>query len=200
VNHRLLLGLTLLLLAACSKGNAVVLAGFRGPVAVVPFSGMNPDRPEAGLVPLIAVASFRGNELCLIDPVIDAPIAGPNIAYALAVPTMPRPVHLASGSLKDGQADVLVVASSGEQVQIVGTWLDGTQGFGVVATWDLSGVAGIGAQVLSLAVAAVPSGPASAIEPSGWRASRRTCSVASSSCWSSRASQTVRSRSPGRPW
>jgi len=163
VRHRLPLAFAVLVLAGCSKGNAVVLASFRGPVAVVPFSGMNPDRPEAGLVPLIAVASFRGNELRLVDPAIDAPIAGPNLAYALAVPTMPRPVHLAAGSLQDGEADVLVVASSGEQVQLVGTWLDGTKGFGVVATWDLSGVAGVGAQVLSLAVAAVPSGPTTGI-------------------------------------
>lgn len=160
MKHRLPLAVTVLLLAACSKGNAVVLAGFRGPVAVVSFSGMNPDRPGAGLVPLIAVASFRGNELRLIDPAIDAPIAGTNLAYALAVPTMPRPVHLASGSLQDGQADLLVLASSGEQLQLVGTWLDGTQGFGVVATWDFTAVAGVGAQVLSLAVAAVPSAPA----------------------------------------
>ena len=163
MNHRLVLTMTVLFLAACSKGNAVVLAGFRGPVAVVPFSGMNPDRPEAGLVPLIAVASFRGNELRLIDPAIDAPIAGPNVAFALAVPTLPRPVHLAAGSLKDGGADLLVVASSGEQLQLVGTWLDGTKGFGVVATWDLTAVAGVGAQVLSLAVAAVPSGPATGV-------------------------------------
>ena len=160
MKRRLPIVLAVLLLSACSKGNSRVAAGFRGPVAVVPFSGMNPDRPEAGLVPLIAVASFRGNELRLIDPAIDAPLAGPNVAYALAVPTMPRPVHLASGSLQDGEADVLVVASSGEQVQLVGTWLDGTKGFGVVTTWDLSSVAGVGAQVLSLAVAAVPSGPA----------------------------------------
>jgi hypothetical protein len=165
VKPRLPLALTVLLLAACSSGNAVVLAAMRGPVAVVPFSGINPDRPEAGLVPLIAVASFRGNELRLIDPSIDAPIAGPNIAYALAVPTLPRPTYLASGSLKDGKADVLVVASSGEQVQLIGTWLDGTNGFGVVSTWDLTGVAGLGAQVLSLAVASIPSGPATGTPP-----------------------------------
>jgi len=155
--------LAVLVLAGCSSGNAVVLAAFRGPVAVVSFSGMSPDRPTAGMVPLIAVASFRGDELRLVDPAIDAPIAGPNLAYALAVPTMPRPVHLAAGSLHDGGGDVLVVASSGEQVQLVGTWLNGTQGFGVAQTWDLSGVAGVGAQVLSLAVAAVPSGPATGI-------------------------------------
>lgn len=162
---RHLLALAVLLLAGCSKGNAVVPAGFRGPVAVVSFSGMNPDKPGAGLVPLIAVAAFRGDELRLIDPAIDAPIAGPNVAFALAIPTMPRPVHLASGSLQDGQADLLMVASSGEQLQLVGTWLDGTQGFGVVATWDLTAVAGVGAQVLSLAVAAVPAGPTTGDPP-----------------------------------
>jgi len=163
VRFRLPTAVAILLLAACSGGNTTVFAAFRGPVAVVPFTGMNPSRPEAGLVPLIAVASFRGNELRLIDPAVDAAVAGPNLAYALAVPTMPRPVHLASGSLHDGKADVLVVASSSEQVQLLGTWLDGTQGYGVVTTWDLAGVAGVGAQVLSLAVAAIPSGPATGV-------------------------------------
>jgi hypothetical protein len=32
-------------------------------VAVVPYLGKNPNVPEAGLVPLLAVATFRGDEL-----------------------------------------------------------------------------------------------------------------------------------------
>jgi hypothetical protein len=163
VRSRLPTAIAVLLAAACSSGSPTVLAGFRGPVAVVPFTGVNPANPQAGLVPLLAVASFRGDELRLVNPAIDAPVAGPNIAFALAIPTMPRPVYLASASLHDELADLLVVASSAEQVQLVGTWLDGSLGYGVVATWDLSGVAGVGAQVLSLGVAAVPSGPATGV-------------------------------------
>lgn len=151
--------------SACSSGSPVILGGFRGPVAVVPFLGMNPDRADAGLVPLLAIASIRGNELRLLDPERDAPLAGPNPAWALAVPTLDRPTYLASRALGDGLADLLVVASSGTEVQLVGTWLDGTSGFGVVATWDLAAPAlgalvGPGAQILSLALAAVPSSPA----------------------------------------
>jgi hypothetical protein len=154
-----------LAIAACSSGSPVIPAGFRGPVAVVPFVGVNPSRPEAGLVPLLAIASTRGNELRLLDPDTDSPVAGPNPAWALSIPTLPRPSLIGARSLQDGLADLLVVAGSGTEVQLVGTWLDGTKGFGVVATWDLAspalgGVVNARAEIVSLAVAGVPSGPA----------------------------------------
>ena len=147
-----------LALAACSSGSPIIPAGFRGPVAVAPFTGMNPGRPEAGLVPLLAVASFRGNDLRLLDPNDDSPLAGANPAWALSVPTLERPTFLASGSLGDGLADLLVVAGTEPKVQVVGTWLDGTDGYGVVRTLDLSTFVPQGAQILSLAVARVPTG------------------------------------------
>jgi hypothetical protein len=147
-------------MASCSSGSPLVPARFGGPVAVVPFVGWNPAEPEAGLVPLLAVASFRGDELQLVDPRTDTPVPGPNMSWAVAIPTLPRPSFLASSSLHDeGEADLLVVASAEPRLQIVGTWLDGTSGFGVVRTIDLTVEAGQGAQILSLAVAAVPSGP-----------------------------------------
>jgi hypothetical protein len=151
--------------SACSSGSPIVPAGFRGPVAVVPFVGVNPAAPEAGLVPMLAVASVRGNELRLVNPVDEAPVAGPNPAWALAVPTLQRPTFLASASLGDGLADLLVVAGAEPKVQVIGTWLDGTSGYGVVATLDLSGVAGPSAQILSMAVSAVPEGPPTGTPP-----------------------------------
>jgi hypothetical protein len=165
-----LVALAALALAGCSSGSPVVPAGFRGPVAIAPFIGMNPDRPASGLVPLLAVASIRGNELRLLDPSDDTPVAAANPAWALAVPTLQHPSLLGSGSLHDGLADLLVIAGSGTEAQLVGTWLDGTKGFGVVVTWDiaspaLGGLVGAGAQILSLAVTAVPSGPAVGTPP-----------------------------------
>ncbi len=146
------------LLAACSSGDPVVPAVFRGPVAVAPFVGHNPSAPEAGLVPLLAVASIRGDELRIIDPSRDAAVAGPNPAWALSIPTLQRPSRLGSIGLGDGQADLLVVAGSDPLLQIVGTWLDGSAGYGVARTIDLRGAVPAGSQVLSLAVAAIPSG------------------------------------------
>lgn len=151
--------------SACSSGSPIVPAGFRGPVAAAPFMGRNPAAPEAGLVPLVAVASQRGSEMRLLDPSEDRPVAGPNPAWALAIPTLERPTFLAVASLGDGLADLLVVAGSEPRVQVVGTWLDGTAGYGVVATLDLSAVAGPGAQIVSMAAVAVPEGPPAGTPP-----------------------------------
>jgi hypothetical protein len=152
--------LAALAFAACSSGSPIIPAGFHGPVAVVPFVGINPAEPQAGLVPLLAVASFRSDELGLVDPNLDAPVPAPNVAWALSIPTLPRPSLLASGSLHDGKADLLAVAGSAPSVQIVGTWLDGTGEYGVVETMNLSQEVGAGSQILSMVVAPVPAGPA----------------------------------------
>ena len=162
MRRRLLLAALTLASAACSKsGGTGVLAGFRGPQAVVAFTGKRP-MATGELVPLLAVAASRGDELRIIDPSSDLPVPAPNLAFPLSVPTLPRPVHLAAASLGDGGADALVVASGGSVVQLVGTWLDGTDPqaptFGVVATWDLEALVGRGSQVLSLAGASVPGG------------------------------------------
>jgi hypothetical protein len=155
--------------AACTNSSGTgVLAGFRGPEAVVAYTGKRPFGTGA-LVPLVAVAASRGDELRLINPETDLPVAAPNVAFPLAVPTLPRPVHLAATSLGDGGADALVVASGGSVVQLVATWLDGTDpkapDVGVVATWDLEPFVGRGSQVLSLAAAPVPGGPPSGDPP-----------------------------------
>lgn len=159
--------LAALLASACSNGDPILFADFRGPVAAAAFQGVNPAEPALGLVPLLAVASFRGDELRIVDPVKDQPISGPNLAYPLGVPTMARPTYLASGSLNDAtpQADLLVVASSGTVVQLLGTWLDGSAGFGVVQTVDLEPLVGVGAQILDVQVAQIPSGPPAGTPP-----------------------------------
>jgi hypothetical protein len=150
--------LALLGAAACSSGSPIIPANLRGPVAIAPFQGVNPDVPQAGLVPLLAVASFRGDELRIIDPVTAQPVPSRNLAWPLGVPTLPRPQFLSAASLGDGKADLLVVASSEPRIQVLGTWLDGSNGFGVTRTIDLSSYAGAGAQLLSVAIMPVPSG------------------------------------------
>jgi hypothetical protein len=144
---------------ACSSGSPVIPANLRGPVAITSFIGYNPALPEAGLVPLVAIASFQGDELRLIDPATDSPVAAPSVAWPIGIPTAPRPSFLASASLNDGMADLLVVGTSGTKIQIVGTWLQGIEGYGVTETLDLSTWGGAGAQILALAIAQVPSGP-----------------------------------------
>jgi hypothetical protein len=151
--------------SACSSGSPVVPGGFRGPVAAAPFIGRNPATPEAGLVPLIAILSRRGSELRLLDPSGDKPVAGPNLAWALAIPTLQRPTFLAATSLGDGLADLVVVAGEEPKVQVIGTWLDGKSGYGVAATLDFSAVAGPGAQILSMVAVAVPGGPPAGTPP-----------------------------------
>jgi hypothetical protein len=153
-------------LGACSSGNPVIPAILRGPRAVVAFNGKSPD--SGGLVvPLLAIAATRGNELRIIDPLGDTPLAAPNIAYPLGVPTMQVPIHLAVASMGDQQPDVLLVGSGGSVIQLYGSWLDGDTppeaGFGIVWTKDLAGwnlgpLLGAGVQIASMTGGAVPSG------------------------------------------
>ena len=148
-----------LLASACSSGSPIIPAFFHGAVAVVPFRGLNPSSPQAGPVPLLAVASYRGSELRIIDPSTDSPLVGYSAAWALAVPTLQQPAFLASGSLDDGptRPDLVVVAGADPKIQIFGTWLDpSTSGYGIVQTIDLTGSVGIGAQILSMVVTKVP--------------------------------------------
>lgn len=148
------------LASACSSGSPIVPGAFRGPVAVVPFRGYNPENPgpDSPIVDLIAIASVRGSELKLLDPIDDTPVQGPNLAWALAIPTLPRPTFLASSSLGDGAglADLLVVAGAEPVVQIVGTWVKDPGVYGVAETLDLSAYTQPGDQVLSMAIALVP--------------------------------------------
>ena len=158
--------LVLLLVAACNNSATFMSADFRGPAAVAGFWGAGESSPD--LVPWIAVASSRGNELRLINPQTDQPQRSANLAFPLSIPTLARPIHLASGSLHDGGPDLLVVASSGTLIQLIGTWyapLNRTPVVAVAAQWDLSGLVAPGSQILGLTVAAVPGGTPTGTPP-----------------------------------
>jgi len=156
----------LALAAACNSSGTGVLANLLGPQSVVAFMGKSPEYTGT-LMPLLAVTAPRGDELRIIDPQADLPVRSPAIYAPLGVPTAPRPLFLASASLADGQADVLVVASASTLIQQIATWLDGVnpQAYGVIAEWDLVGITGTGSQILSMVGAAVPGAPASAQPP-----------------------------------
>jgi hypothetical protein len=115
----------LALAAGCSTGPPTVGARFRGPTAVAPFMGFTAKRTTADGTPspYLAVASSGGDELRIIDVADDLPALGPGVVFPLSVPTAPRPMLLASASLGDGKADLLVVVSAGSnELQLVRTW------------------------------------------------------------------------------
>jgi hypothetical protein len=156
---RLLAVALLALGSACSSGTTFISADFRGPAAVVAFQGV----ADAGGTPQpwIAVASSRGNELRIIDPETDLPVRNATLAFPLSVPTLARPIYLASGSLHDSLPDALVVASGGLSIQLIGTWYSPVNQiplFGVAEQWNLDSVVEAGAQIVGLAVASVPTG------------------------------------------
>ncbi|HET7039633.1 MAG TPA: hypothetical protein VFH97_07080, partial [Gemmatimonadales bacterium] len=160
-------------IAACSSPPVNPPSSYRAPGAIAAFVGWTPARPGTGW-PYLAVANTRSDELRILDPATDQTLRSPGYAFPLSVPTLPFPLHLASASLSDGQPDLLLVAGVGTEVHLVGTWLDGTDrtdpanprpdstrlGPRVVASYDLLGEAGPGAQILSLVGAPVPDLPA----------------------------------------
>jgi len=161
-----LLALVSLLAAACSSGTTFIAADFRGPSAVAAFWGAGGSTDE--LVPWIAVASSRGNELKIVNPATDLPQRSANLSFPLSVGTLERPIHLAAGSLHDGRADALVVASSGTVIQLVGTWyapVGNTPLLGVAVQWDLVNLVDPGSAVLGLVVVPVPTGTATGNPP-----------------------------------
>ena len=158
--------LLLPLAAACSNGSPIVVADFRTPSAAAAFLGAGD--PPGTLDPWIAVASSRGDQLRLVNPADDLPARAPNISSSLSIPTMARPTYLASGSLGDGGPDLLVVASTGTEVQLVGTWLppvNGIAGFGVVENWDLSAEVDPGSVIAGLTVVPEPSATVTGTPP-----------------------------------
>ena len=67
-----------------------------------------------------------------------------------------------SGSMSDGEADVLAVATTGPVVQLVGTWFppfNGVPGYAIAQSWDLSAEVAEGAVIVGLAVTPVPGTP-----------------------------------------
>ncbi len=169
--RKLLLLAVAVVAAACNSSGTGVFADLRGPQAIVAFRGMNLFVPGT-VVPLLAIAASRGNELRFVDPQADAPLRAPGLYAVLAVPTLARPTVLASASMGMGQdqsgnpvsvPDVLVVSSGGTEIQLVATWLDGAppSGYGVITTWDLASLPGMtGSQVLSMVGTAAAGGQA----------------------------------------
>lgn len=162
--------LAALALAACAPSPGPATISFHGPTAAVAFSGWTPQRPRQAYPlpqPYLAVANGRSDDLRLIDLATDKPLMSPGYAYPLSVPTLARPSYLATSSLRDAGADLLAVAGVGAIVDIVSTWEDGSDPAGsgggrVVAQYDLSGVAGNGAEILSMIATPVPGVPAGA--------------------------------------
>jgi hypothetical protein len=154
-----------LVAAACSAAAGSQLADVKGPTAVVAFLGKTHEKPGK-VVPYLAVAASRGDELRIFDPETDAVIRSPGVAFPLSIPTLTRPLYLAAAPLNDVDGsgnplpDVLLVAGPGHVVQLVSTWedteADPQAGMRVVAEWDLSPWAGTGAAILSMVGAPVP--------------------------------------------
>jgi len=157
------------LAAACHSGGNITLADLRDPQAVVAFVGQNPSSSVPSLVPLVAATATNGNELRIVDPQADLPVRAPALFSSLAVPTITRPDSLASASLYDGGADVLLLGAGGTEVQLVDTWSASAQSYGVYKTWDLSPVVGAGCQILSMAGLPVP-GSSPSGQPPVWPA------------------------------
>ena len=162
--RRLLLSAAALVALGCSSSGTGVFADLRGPADIAAFRGKNPRVPGT-VVPLLAIASARGNELRFVDPQADAPLPAPGLFAVLAVPTLPRPTLLAAASmgtdaLGNPVPDVLVVSNGGTEVQLVATWLDGTppSGYGVIASWDLAPLVGPGSQIVSMVGVAAAGG------------------------------------------
>lgn len=178
ISTRLAPGLALLA-AACSSAVGSQLAEVKGPMSVVAFLGKTHEKPGR-VVPYLAVAASRGDELRIFDPETDAVIRSPGVAFPLSVPTLTRPLYLAAAPLSDfvrddvtgdllPLPDVLLVAGPGHVVQLVSTWEEPTAtepdlGMRVVAEWDLSPWAGAGAEILSMVGAPVPG---TIVAPSG---------------------------------
>ncbi|HTT70491.1 MAG TPA: hypothetical protein VMG32_04650 [Anaeromyxobacteraceae bacterium] len=152
------LALVLAALVACSTGPPQVPGHLSSPTAMVAFAGVTSKSPKDAsghflVHPYFAVASSAGDEVRFIDQYDLQTVIGPGFAFPLSVVTDPRPLLLASASLGDGGADVLVAVSAGElELQVIETW-DAQDANNIVAyTVPLNGnhLVGVGAQVISL--------------------------------------------------
>ena len=159
--------LALAALTACTGQTAPATAALREPTASAAFLGWTPDRPRQAYPlpqPYLAVANGRSDELRLFDLATQKPLMSPGFAFPLSVPTLPRPSFLAASSLRDAGSDLLAVAGVGAVVDILSTWDDGSGpgggGSRVVVQYDLSGLAGPGAEILSMVATPVPGAPA----------------------------------------
>lgn len=140
--------------AACGgTQNATPGPALRQPSAVALFHGVTIDEP-AEIRPYLAVASAARSEIALVDASDGTPVLAPIQLKTLVVPAPDRPAILASASLGDGGADLLVVASDGDgRVQLVRTWT-------AANAIEDAGAADLGLDVLALAAVPSPAGTA----------------------------------------
>ena len=150
--NRPVLAAAAFLAAACSTGPTTVGLRLSEPSAIVAYRGVASGSEVVR--PLLAVASRRSDDLRLIDPNSDLPIFGPGVIFPLTIPTAPRPLLLASASLGDDGADVLVSVSAGStSLQVIETWTEtGRVAFEV----PLDGLALLGPDTQILSVLGVP--------------------------------------------
>lgn len=108
--------------AGCGDSQAPApTASLRQPAAIAAFMGKTISAPGT-LAPYFAVANASRNDLALVDAVNDLPVLAPVRLEALRI-HLDRPALLASASLGDGLADLLVAVSGGDSVlQLVRTW------------------------------------------------------------------------------
>jgi hypothetical protein len=116
-------GLALAASAACGgKSSAPARVNFRLPSAIAAFQGRTRLQPLE-VRPYLAVANEGRNDLTLVDATNDVVLDAPVLLRPLAIPFADRPALLASASLGDGGADLLVGVSQGSSVlQLVQTW------------------------------------------------------------------------------
>lgn len=141
-------------LACGSKSSAPAPVSFRLPSAIAVFHGKTTADPN-NLGVYLAVANEARNDLTLVNAANDAVVLAPVLLRPLADPFPDRPARLASASLGDGGADLLVGVSAGSSVlQLVQTWEPTNTVDGDVATGQ---ALDLGADVLH--IVALPSQP-----------------------------------------
>jgi hypothetical protein len=119
-----LLGAVVCLAACGDDDRAPTSLNLSQPSAVAAFRGVT-IHPRAGgaVYPYLAIANAASNELTVVDAVDDSIVLAPVPLRALVIPVPGRPALLASASLGDGKADLLVAVSAGDShLQVVHTW------------------------------------------------------------------------------
>jgi hypothetical protein len=116
-------GLAAAAAAGCGSKSATPQgASFRLPSAIAVFHGRTTADPnDIGVY--LAVANEGRNDLTLVNATNDSILLGSVLLRPLAIPFPDRPALLASASLGDSKADLLVGVSAGSSVlQLVQTW------------------------------------------------------------------------------
>jgi hypothetical protein len=109
--------------SACGgKSSAPDRVNFRLPSGIAFFAGRTVQDPT-NLRPYFAVANAGRNDLTLVDATNDTVLNAPVMLRPLAISFPGRPALVASASLADGGADLLVgVAAGDSKLQLVQTW------------------------------------------------------------------------------